>query len=320
MKALGLILLALIVGFVGYQFAYPKLDDWAQFPKYVEKPAVDPNYVAKKEEPPKPKKEEPKVAETPMPEPPKPEPKPEEPKPAVAMTPDLGKEAKKEPKPDEFTPPDFPPIEQVVKNWGEIPKKAFPREVKLRREVEFVVNVNGNKLGTKVGAGGKVHVIDQDGDMVTVAPTPVSPARVKVAMADTDLKETLTDAYEKWKPAMVEYLRKQWDYKHNHKQEVVAATSKGPQRGDKPERSPDGTYPLLLASMKAGQVTEITPTNIKKWGDALLVKIDGKEYWTVNVNYTTKTMFGDFDTEAQARIFSGKVEKWVYTGSGEVVP
>jgi hypothetical protein len=31
-------------------------------------------------------------------------------------------------------------------------------------------------------------------------------------------------------------------------------------------------------------------------------------------------MFGDFDVEAQARVFGGVVEKWVYTGSGEVVP
>jgi endo-alpha-1,4-polygalactosaminidase (GH114 family) len=72
--------------------------------------------------------------------------------------------------------------------------------------------------------------------------------------------------------------------------------------------------------MKAGQVTEITPTNIKKWGDAQLEKIDEKEYWTIIVDYTTKTMFGDFDTQAQARVFGGKVEKWIYTGSGEVVP
>jgi hypothetical protein len=31
-------------------------------------------------------------------------------------------------------------------------------------------------------------------------------------------------------------------------------------------------------------------------------------------------MFGDFDTQAQARVANGKVEKWIYTGSGEVVP
>ena len=88
----------------------------------------------------------------------------------------------------------------------------------------------------------------------------------------------------------------------------------------KPERSEDGTYPLLLASMKAGQVTEVKPDNIKSWGDVTSEKIDDVTYWTVVVKYETQTMFGKFETEAQARIKDGKVEKWVYVGSGEVVP
>ena len=95
----------------------------------------------------------------------------------------------------------------------------------------------------------------------------------------------------------------------------VAAVS-----NDAPKKNSEGAYDLLLASMKAGQVTEITPTNVKKWGDVQVEKIDGKDYFTIIVDYTTKTMFGDFDTQAQARVAGGKVEKWIYTGSGEVVP
>jgi hypothetical protein len=72
--------------------------------------------------------------------------------------------------------------------------------------------------------------------------------------------------------------------------------------------------------MKAGEVTEIKPDNVKSWGDPQKEKIDDKDYWTVNVKYETQTMFGKFETEAQARIMNGRVEKWVYTGSGEVVP
>jgi hypothetical protein len=72
--------------------------------------------------------------------------------------------------------------------------------------------------------------------------------------------------------------------------------------------------------MKAGEVTEIKPDNIKSWSDPTQEKIDGTEFWTVNVKYETQTMFGKFETEAQARIKNGRVEKWVYTGSGEVVP
>jgi len=78
----------------------------------------------------------------------------------------------------------------------------------------------------------------------------------------------------------------------------------------------DGTYPLLVASMKSGQVTEIKADIIKEWGEPVLAE----GVWTVIVKYETNTMFGKFDTEAQAYVKNGAVEKWIYTGSGEVVP
>lgn len=318
MKAFGILLLALLVGFVGYQYAYPKLDDWAQFKTLTEKAVVvqpeQPKRIANFEIPvTKPVVDEPKIEPRKMEEP-----KKAEPAPVVMAEP-----PKKEPNPDEFQPPVFPPIEDVVKGWKEIPKKAFPREVTLLKDVEFVVTRNGNKFGTKVAAGGKVHALEQDGDKVIVAPAPTSPARVQVALSDTNLKEMLTDAYERWKPMMVDYLRRQWEFKRTASAKTTSSGATSPKltgRNDKPERSPDGSYPVLLASMKAGAVTEITPTNVKKWGDLNVEKIDGQEYFTIIVDYTTKTMFGDFTTSAQARVREGKVVKWIYTGSGEVVP
>jgi hypothetical protein len=319
MKTFGIILLALLVGFVGYQFAYPKLDDWAQFKTLTEKAVVaapeEPKPVAKVVAPPaKPVMEEPKAE-------PKMEPKPE-PKPTPAPV-VMAEPPKIEANPDEFQPPVFPPIEQVVKGWQEIPKKVFPREVTVLKDVQFVVTKNGNKFGTKVASGGKVHVLEQVGDKVIVAPAPTSPARVEVALSDTNLKELLTDAYERWKPQMVDYLRRQWEFKKGVTKSSAsepATPAKVIAGNGKPERSPDGSYPVLLASMKAGAVTEITPANVKKWGDLNVQKIDGADYYTVIVDYTTKTMFGDFTTSAQARIRDGKVVKWIYTGSGEVVP
>ena len=215
-------------------------------------------------------------------------------------------------------PPNFPPLEDVLKGWKEIPKKAFPRQVKLKKETEFVMAVGKSK----VPVGGTATAVDQSGDLLIIAPTPNSPARSQIPLGDTDLKETMTVAYESWKVQMTEWKRKQWEFEKNAEKNPAPkiSTTKGPVVAGAPERSADGSYPVLLASMKSGQVTEITPTNIKKWGDVKKEKIDGKEYFTVVVNYTTKTMFGDFDAAAQARIANNKVEKWVYTGSGEVVP
>lgn len=323
MKALGILLLAVLVGTLGYTVAYPKIFDPAFFPKdrtnFTETKTAQPETpkvaaVTPKEEP----KPEPKPEPEMKPEP-KPEPKPE--LPTVAAAPGMGEATKKEEDPNEFHPPVFPPLEQVVKDWKEIPKKAFPRPVKLLKAVEFVMPIGKSK----VGPGGMATAVDQDGDNLIVAPTETSPARSQIALDDTDLKQTLSQAYETWKVEMVAYKRRQFDFRKNAAQRQSETPAKGGKTtavasNDKPERAGDGTYPLLLASMKAGQVTEITPTNIKKWSDATQEKIDGKQYWCVIVNYTTKTMFGDFDTEAQARILNGKVEKWVYTGSGEVVP
>ena len=156
-----------------------------------------------------------------------------------------------------------------------------------------------------------------------IAPAAGSPGRAQVPMEDTNIKEVFTTAYEAINVARVEQARRAFEAK-----KMAATMPKGGGKASpggtgsnaKPERSEDGTYPLLLASMKAGQVTEVKPDNIKSWGDVTSEKIDDVTYWTVVVKYETQTMFGKFETEAQARIKDGKVEKWVYVGSGEVVP
>jgi hypothetical protein len=64
---------------------------------------------------------------------------------------------------------------------------------------------------------------------------------------------------------------------------------------------------------------DITPQNVRKWGDLVREENDGKVYWTITVDVTVQTMFGPLDTQAVAHIRDGKVEKWLYI-SGEVVP
>ncbi|HEY1048830.1 MAG TPA: hypothetical protein VGE39_03715, partial [Prosthecobacter sp.] len=152
-----------------------------------------------------------------------------------------------------------------------------------------------------------------------------SPMRGQVAMDDTDFKQVFTTGYEQLKVARTEAARKAHEYQLASAERAKNAPPPSAKGGsgssnDKPAKDEDGTYPLLVASMKAGEVTEIKLDNIKSWGDPAQEKIDGTDYWTVNVKYETQTMFGKFETEAQARIKNGKVDKWVYTGSGEVVP
>ncbi len=323
MKAFGIIFLSVLVAFVGYQYAYPKLDDMFDFQKMVvtrHEPAaaVEDQSLARKDEPARLSNPRVSVTDTPpMSERPKREASPSTP--SVPTTVGPGEMARQEVGPDDFLPPTFPPLDEVVKGWKEIPKKAFPRPVKLLKDVEFKMSVGSSR----VKAGGSAMALGQEGENLIVAPTENSPAHSQVSLGDTDLKETLTQAYDTWKVKMAEWQRRQWEFRKTaaaNAQNVIKSDPQAINRSDMPKRNPDGTYDVLLTSMKTGQVNEITPSNIKKWGAAQVTKINGKDYITVIVNYTTKTMFGDFDTEAQARIMNGRVEKWVYTGSGEVVP
>jgi len=318
MKPLIVIALAIAVGYVSYEYVYPPFADAMKFTKHVpikEEPKKEVTVAPA----PKPVKKEPKIVmEAPAP---KPEMKPEEPKPEMPKVP--------EPPPvdpNAFVAPVFPPVDELTQNWAAVPKGFFntPKQVTMKKDLELKMQMGKATAATTFKAGTKIFVMGQEGGNLVVGASAGSPMRGLVAMDETDFKEVFTAAYEQVKVVQTENARKAHEYRlaaaERAKNAPAAPAGGGSSSNDKPTKAADGTYPLLLASMKAGEVTEIKPDNIKSWSDPAQEKIDGTEYWTVNVKYETQTMFGKFETEAQARIKNGRVEKWVYTGSGEVVP
>lgn len=314
MKGILVLILAAAVGYVAYQHVYSIVSEALKFEKHPSKP-VEVAVVAPTPPKPEVKVEAPKPAPEPMPEM-KPEPKPA---PAMPAIPEPPKPEPVKPKEGEFVAPVFPPIEEAVKNWTAIPPSAFPRQVKLKRDLQLQMKIGNSTAATQVKAGGSIYAVGQEGTDLLVSPTDTSPMRGKVGIDDTDLKEVLTEVYERWKVARTETLRRAHEFKlaaAERAKNAPAPAAGATASNDKPARDADGTYPLLVASMKSGQVTEIKTDNIKEWGEPQMV--DGA--WTVIVKYETQTMFGKFETEAQATIKNGRVEKWIYTGSGEVVP
>ncbi|MCB1209796.1 MAG: hypothetical protein KDK97_10735 [Verrucomicrobiales bacterium] len=317
MKALLVLILAAALGFVAYEYIYPPIADslgWEKLKPQKEvvvveapKPKVEPVVIA-----PKPKEE------------PKPEPKPEmAPPPPPMPEPPKIEPVKKDP--NAFVEPTLRSIEEVTQNWAVIPPSVMGKQIMMKKEVELELKSSGASAKTKIPAGGSIYVVGQEGNNLYVSTAPGSPMKALVHMDDTNIKEWMTDIYEKWKVTYVDSLRRAHEYKLAAAERAknapkTAAKGGGGGGNAKPERDADGTYPMLIASMKAGEVTEIKPDIIKEWGEPVQEKIDKKDYWTVNVKYTTETPFGKFDTEAQARITDGRVEKWVYTGSGETVP
>lgn len=217
-----------------------------------------------------------------------------------------------------FVVPKFEPLEVLTQNWTKIPPSAFPRTVKLTQPVEFKMSVGASKMP----AGGSAVALAFENGRLSLAPTEASTARAIAPIDSTDLKSILSAGYEEWKVLRTNVLRKQHAKRLElaKSQGIVVSPSGSLDAAGKPVRNPDGTYPILNASISSGQVTEIKSTNVHRWGEATQVPIEGKTGWSVKVNYDATTIFGLMPVEAQALILDGRVKGWYYTGSGEEVP
>ncbi len=217
------------------------------------------------------------------------------------------------------TGPKFDPIEVLTGNWLKIPASAFPREVKLLQDAMFKMSVGASK----VAAGGKAFALGAENGVIILAPTETSPARAQLPIDGTDLKTQLNESYEKWKIVRAEELKAIAAKKQQQtaaQPAIAAPSSSEADASGKPVRAGDGSYPLLIASMKRGQVTEITPENITGWQEPQPTTVQGRNGWAVKVNFNAKTVFGPQPAEAQAVVLNGKVTGWYFTGSGEEVP
>jgi hypothetical protein len=214
-----------------------------------------------------------------------------------------------------FIPPSIPPVSVATQNWTRIPLSAFPRMVKLKKPAMFKAKFGS----TQVAAGTDVMAMSAQQNILTIAPNAASTLRGTVPIDDTNLKAALTVLYDAWRDKRVSEARTAWEQRKVVPEPVVVNAVMVAEDG-KPLMEKDGTYPLLLASMRVGQVTEVTPKNIKKWGRAEPGDFKGKKCWNVPVDFDAATAFGVFSTVAVARIVDGKVADWIYRDSGESVP
>ncbi len=309
MKPLLALLCAVAIGVVAYHAVYP---NFAHYFGLDEKPAPPPPPAPV--EIPKVEIAMPKVVDEEKPAP-APEMKPE-PKPEVAVAPPPPPPPPPKPSADEFVPPTFEPIESLTKNWTSLPPSVFPREIVLSQELE----VKGSVGATKIPSGSKAFAIGMDGGQLVLAPSPQSPFRGTLAMDATNFKAVVSEAYARGNAAKIEAARKAWEAKLEAAKNPKKAAAKGPLRDDKPIQDKDGSYPILVDSMKASEVTEVKMDNIKKWGDVKRETVGGQEYWVVGLVFEATTPFGKFEQDAKALVKNQRVAKWIYAGSGEVIP
>ena len=253
---------------------------------------------------------------------------------------------KTDPIEEKYPIPDFKPIEELVGNWKKIPASAFPRQVTLKAKAKYIFA--GGAGSSTAPAGGKTFAISLSGDKLVITPNKQSNVRGTISIDDTNYKEILGDEYEKYKQR-----KKREIYAQRERARSIAATEVETTQttssantnesqsnrvtsisriskeklsdyeneiGKMPEAENDGRVPIMMRSIRSGDVSEIRLNEISYWGPIRYEIVDNRAYWTATVNYKTTSLFGTFPTEAMALMRNGKVENWLYTGSLEEVP
>ena len=78
----------------------------------------------------------------------------------------------------------------------------------------------------------------------------------------------------------------------------------------KPVQNSSGTVPAVMASIAAEGQPGLKAQNIQKWGQLQQELSNGKQYWTVEIDYMADSIFGIFPARAKAFIEQNKVVKW----------
>lgn len=222
--------------------------------------------------------------------------------------------------------PAFESLESIVDNWRGVPRRAYPEMVTLKKPVELELKIDGKVSGkSTLRVGQQAYPVALEGSTLIVSGRPGDTTlRGEIAVEDSDFKDQIRQTYEAWKTRQAGRVHK---LRKEEKQRLLAASGNGVEApdakvsllGDEPEVNPDGSVPVMVESIRSGQVKEIQLDNIDYWRWNGYEEIGDAGYWTGVVGYTANTIFGEINAEGKALIRNGRVVRWIYSGSEEEI-
>lgn len=213
--------------------------------------------------------------------------------------------------------PKFRDIAEITKEWSSIPSRAFPRKVKILIPVTFEAPEGKIQLPEQSDA----LAVGMVEGMLVLMRSREDSARSMVPLANTDLKQSLTALYDKFKEFKNQEVMQLREHARSLQNRANGATeAEMAAAGPKPSVGKLGVITAMMESIQAKEIKETSADRIIAWGDVNVEIIDGKSFWTGTVQVTVDTaIFGAVPTELLAAIRNDKVVKWVYSGSREPV-
>jgi hypothetical protein len=228
--------------------------------------------------------------------------------PAPALTPEQEKEI------EELYPfPQVRPLMEIVDNWRNIPDKAFPKLVAIRKPISFDMSQGGATVARgKLPAGSMMVPVRLMGDQLMVKTAGSAPITVTIPVADTDFRESIQNRYDRYVEQTRSAVLAQREAERNrrlgaarHEVEITGWNDGADSRFD----------PAKL-SLQKGEVGTFSLLDAAKWRWGGIEISEGVEYETAFVLIVTEAAFGVTEKELKVYLKDGKAVRWIDPATG----
>ena len=209
--------------------------------------------------------------------------------------------------------PEIQPLLEIVNNWVDVPKHAYPKLVAIHRSVDFEVEQGGKVVarGT-LPSGSMMTPTLLAGDQLTLTSGHAVPVTVTLPVQETDFKEQIEAKYNA-------FVRKSRESVIARREAEVQRRIGDLTREDNLADWNDGNDPrfdVAKESLSNGDVGIYSLHEAKQWRWGGAETIDGTEFESAYVLIVSEAAFGVTERELKVLLLDGEVVLWVDPATG----
>ncbi|MDF1825414.1 MAG: hypothetical protein P1U68_12280 [Verrucomicrobiales bacterium] len=218
---------------------------------------------------------------------------------------------------EKYPMPDIIPLEEIVDEWKNVPRRAFPVEVLANEPVTFQLVIDGEAVGSSsVAPGTPLKPQSLSGDQLIIANAANPGMSTTILVEKTDFKQRIIQRYNEY----VDKVRAEVMAKRSRvKQALEADPAKmavltGQAQPAAASDPGNPNFGPVKASLKAGDVASVTLEEAISfvWNGTETVAGDfAGTYETATVRFEVSTIFGTFPVNYKCLLKGGRVIAWI---------
>ncbi len=210
--------------------------------------------------------------------------------------------------------PEIRPLLEIVDNWNNVPRNAYPRVVAIKEKLAFSMTINGNKMASVAAPGTEVAPTRIQGSTLYITSLANKSMTNQIQIDKTDFKDRVTKRYVdfvNFKRTQTQTAREKAKKALSSNSEKLASLVANEGKWDK---TGDPRFGPVKASIAGGKVQGVTMEEATtfRWNGS--ERVGGEmagSYDTVTVHFEVSTIFGRFPADYKCLLRGGRVVGWI---------